>query len=144
MCFVLFAGTSQPIALRKSKKEPPGLGVEKLSDDELPVTAHFSKPYVQYIGSTSGCGCDFPFSMFEYGETEFAEELDGEEKNADFNRRALVDLLSECHETELELYGMWNGDYTESPASREVIRLDEILDRKFHFRERGFYKVKIS
>jgi len=121
--------------------------VEPLAEHESGVAQHFSKPEVQFIGSTSGCGCDFPHVMFQGGEWPWSEwgEPDPEQEASDrYNREQLVALLRESGEPSVELYGVWDGDFDFStpPVMREEISLDEILDRSFRFKEGGFYIVR--
>ena len=75
MCFVLYAGTSHPIPRREWRKDAPDLSVKSLTERESPIAAHFSKPQIQYIGSTSDYGCDFPYLVFQSGE--WGAGLDG-------------------------------------------------------------------
>jgi hypothetical protein len=96
MCFVLYVGTSHPIPPKKWRKEAPDLSVKSLTERESPIATHFSKPLVQYIGSTSACGCDFPHVMFQNGEwpwfeDENEDELDSQRKATEQqNREGLV------------------------------------------------------
>jgi hypothetical protein len=75
------------------------LSVESLTDWDAPVKAHFSNPEVQYIGSTSSCGCDFPHAMFQnfgWPEIEFQEYVERDPKRTstgNYNKEALVNLL---------------------------------------------------
>ena len=107
---------------------------------------------MQYIGSTSGCGCDFPHATFQNGEwpeisyRAYRVELEDPESLASDrrNRKALVDCLRKSNERLVELYGIWDGDFTEVPQARESIILEDLLDSDFLLKERGFYKVVIS
>jgi hypothetical protein len=54
--------------LNEWRNHAPDLPVKALTEHETPITAHFSKPEVQNIGSTSDCGCDFPHVMFQNGD----------------------------------------------------------------------------
>jgi hypothetical protein len=150
MCFVLYAGTTKPIPRKEWQKETSDLAVESLKEREGPIRAHFSNPEVQYIGSTSGCGCDFPHVTFQNGEwpTYFLDlEKDANKLASDrLNREALVDLLQKSGETTVELYGIWDGDgnFAERPKAREVISLQRILDSNFYFKEQGLYTVRIK
>jgi hypothetical protein len=60
MCFVLYAGTTKLLSSRAWQKDAPELSVQSLSGRDAAIREHFSNPEVQHIGSTSGCGCDFP------------------------------------------------------------------------------------
>lgn len=155
MCFVLYAGTTTPIPRKKwdkgerhislKGKDAPGLSVESLTDRDASVKVHFSNPEVQYIGSTSGCGCDFPHALFQdsgWPELGYVEYLDQEESV--LLRQALVTLFRASGEKVLELYGILDGEFDAPPKARENIALEEILDPAFRFKERGFYKVAIE
>jgi hypothetical protein len=137
MCFVLFVGTTRPMELRTPREGVRELSVEALSDRESAVAAHFSLPYVQYVGSTAGCGCSFPHS---HDDTWFEDDETDEDEA--FNRKALVELVRGSGESAVEIYGMWDGDFATPPLSRESVEAEDILNDKFHFRELGFYRVK--
>jgi hypothetical protein len=146
MCFLLYAGTINPIPRRSWDKEAPDISVRSLTEPEEGVRAHFNRPEVQCIGSTSCCGCDFPWVMFQGGDWPIAEntEMDEELSASDlFNRKALVELLRKIDEDTVELYGVWAGDYVKEPLSREEINLETILDSDFYLKERGFYEVRL-
>ena len=155
MCFVLYAGTTTPIPRKKwdkderhisaPVKDAPALSVESLTDRDAPVKVHFSNPEVQHIGSTSGCGCDFPHAMFQnfgWPDLGYVEYLDQAESV--LLRQALVTLLRASGEKVVELYGILDGEFDAPPEAQESITAEEILDPAFHFKERGFYKVAIE
>jgi hypothetical protein len=148
MCFVLYAGTTKPIPRRDWQKDSTNLAVESLTDRDAPIRIHFSSPEVQYIGSTSRCGCDFPHAILQGGEwpTYFLGLEEDVIKLASnrFNREALVDLLKKTDETAIELYGVWDGNFAEPPKARETISLERILDSDFWFKEQGFYTVNLG
>jgi len=147
MCFVLYAGTSKPMPRKEWRNDAPDLSVQTLTERESPIAAHFSKPTVQCIGSTSGCGCDFPFVMFQNGDWPWFDdgEHDAEQEARDhYNREGLVNLLQATGEQTLELYGVWDGDFTTPPAVREEIVSTAILDPSFRFKEQGFYVVRLA
>ena len=152
MCFVLYAGTSKPIPRKKWCNDSPDLSVEALTERESLIIAHFKKPEVQYLGSTSDCGCDFPHVMYQNGEwpwfeDESEDELD-RQRNAteQHNRERLVTLLRKTGESSVELYGVWDGDFDfrTPPAAHEEIHLESILDPAFRFKEGGFYVVRLA
>jgi hypothetical protein len=138
--------------LRKEwRNDAPDLSVRGLTERDSPITTHFSKPEVQYIGSTCDCGCDFPHVMFQNGawpwlEDESEDELDRQRKATEQdNREGLVTLLRQTGESSVELYGVWVGDFDfrTPPAVREKIHLEAILDPAFRFKEQGFYTVRL-
>jgi hypothetical protein len=150
VCFVLYAGTSNPLSRKKWQKDAPGLSVESLTERDAPIKAHFRSPEVQYIGSTSRCGCDFPHATLQKGEWPEIEYLEHLERDAERvainkgNREALVELLRESGDNVVELYGIWDGDFVEAPKVQENIAVETILDSGFLFKERGFYRVAVE
>jgi hypothetical protein len=134
----------------KWRNDAPDFSAKALTERENPIAAHFSKPEVQYIGSTSQCGCDFPHVMFQNGdwpwfEDEEEDELDRQTKATEqYNREGLVTLLRQTGESVVELYGVWDGDFDTPPATREQIHLEAILDPAFRFKEQGFYVVSLT
>jgi hypothetical protein len=149
MCFALYAGTIKPIPEREWQEDAPDLNVQRLSDREAAIKTHFKSPEVRHIGSTSGCGCDFPHVMYQSGgwpvpwdEARNPNQVEVKQRN----REALVKSLRETLEPTVELYGVWDGDFnfSEAPKVSEVISLEQILDPDFYFKEQGFYTVKIE
>lgn len=147
MCFVLYAGTSTPMQHVKWSEESPDVAVEALAESESQVPMHFSKPHVQYIASTSGCGCDFPYLMFANGgwpwfdDRQYYPELEASDR---YNRETLVRILQATGEHAIELYGLWATDLLTPPAVREEINATTILRPEFRFKERGFYVVRLD
>jgi hypothetical protein len=120
MCALLFAGTKEPLPRRKSIQQSPDISVQSLGGDEELVNQHFSKPEVQNIGSTSGCGCDFPSAMFQNGgcpEIEYSEKDEEQLESEQFNRKALFGFLRTIKEDFIELYGVWAGTTRSSRTS---------------------------
>jgi hypothetical protein len=154
MCFVLYAGTVSALPRVAWSKEAPDLSVESLPERDAAIRQYFSNPEVQYVGSTSGCGCDFPNVMLQNGEwptlgTEEAEkdEFDKARDISDrHNRELLVSFLkANCNKT-VELYGFWIGDIETSkpPQAFENIPLNRILESDFLFKEQVLYRVQIE
>jgi hypothetical protein len=138
MCFLLFAGTTKPIPRKQWNQASPDLCVEPLSERDAPLRAYFSMPEVQYVASTSDCGCDFPHLIFQSGGWP-----NGPEEGADVaathrrNQEGLVTILRDTKQDCIELYGIWDGDFSR-PKSTEEILIDELLQAGFHFKEQGF------
>lgn len=153
MCFVLYAGTTNPLPRRNFDKDAPDLCVESLTERDAGIKRHFSCPEVQYVGSTSGCGCDFPHAMFQSGgwpeiEYQGADETDepdtARRTSDERNCEALVALLRTTGDEVIELYGVWDGDFAKVPQARESISVDTLLEPGFRFKEQGFYKVTFN
>lgn len=153
MCFVLCAGTVSALPRVAWNEQAPDISVEPLKDRDAAIKQYFSYPEVQYIGSTSGCGCDFPNLMLQNGEwpvvdvpeaekDEFDKERDISDRH---NRELLVNLLRASGNKTVELYGFWIGgedDSKKSPQASENISLDRVLESDFRFREQVFYRVR--
>ena len=145
MCFVVYAGTERPLSRKPWDSKAPDISVSDLSERDRPLTAHFSKPEVQYIGSTSGCGCDFPHVTFQNGEWPwFAEfEVESQRESERYNQRALASLLRSSGEESVELYGVWDGDFATPPKAREESSLEALIAPDFRFKELGLYVVRL-
>lgn len=149
MCFVLYVGTTKAIPRREFRKDTPDISVLTLSARELPIKAKFTKPEVQYVGSTSSCGCDFPHTTLFNGNLPPPNELRDPERVTveQGNREALVKVLREIEEPTVEIYGTWDGsedDLSKPPLSRVMIGVAQILDPDFYFKEQGFYCVEVT
>jgi len=148
VCFVLYAGTQHPLPRREWRGDSPKLSVLSLTGREMTMKSHFSAPEIQYIGSTSNCGCDFPNAMLQNGSCPTLElppgflEVDAERVATEQrNKQALVDLLQSSGENFIELYAIWDGDFAEPPRAIECISAAEILADRFAFKERCLYRV---
>lgn len=144
MCFALYAGTINPLPRSEWNKDAPELSVQSLTEQEISVRDHFTTPEVQYVGSTSGCGCDFPFVMLQGGAWPYLDDPDKDKDLVErdrYNRQALVNLLRETGEKTIELYGVWDGEHTKPPQAKENISLKKLLDTDFRIKEQCFYRV---
>ena len=133
-------------------KDVPNLNVQSLTEREIDIRKHFSNPAVQYVGSTSGCGCDFPNVMFQNEGWPTLETAEAERDEWDLardvserrNRESLFALLRSSGDELIELYGIWLDDHEElakPPIASEDILLDAILTPDFRLKERLFYRV---
>jgi hypothetical protein len=154
MCFVLYAGTVSALPRAVWNKEAPVLSVESLKERDAAIKQYFSNREVQYVGSTSGCGCDFPNVMMQNGEWPTVEIEEAEKDEFDkardisdqHNRDLLVSLLRANGNKTVELYGFWldGNEATKSPQAFENISLDRILESDFCFKERVLYRVHLE
>jgi DICT domain-containing protein len=147
MCFLLYAATTKPLPRRAWEQDSPNLSVKSLASDEVAIKSHFSNPEVQFIGSTSGCGCDFPHEFIHDGTWLYSDEDQIEaEEAADhrLNRERLYDLLRSTGDSTVELYGVWDGDFAQAPLAFESISAERILSPEFRLKEQGFYKVHMT
>ena len=142
MCFMLYVGTTRAIPRRERKKDAPDISVASLTEHDLAIKAHFKTAEVQCIGSTAGCGCDFPHVLLQNGEWPNFDFADAESVGTfGQNRSALVTLLRNTGETTFEIYGLWWGNFGKEPLSREDIPLLRIPEPDFLFKEQVFNKV---
>jgi hypothetical protein len=88
MSFVLYAGTTHALLRRKFDKDSADLPVESLTNRDSAIRQHFASPQVQYIGSTSNCGCKFPHAMFQNGGWPEIDYQDPPEDELDLARAA--------------------------------------------------------
>jgi len=153
VCFVLYAGTTDPLPRKAFDKDAPNLSVASLTERDSAIRRYFRNPAVQYIGSTSSCGCDFPRATLQNGqwptlespEEPARDELDIARDISDRqNRETLVALLRTTREKVVELYGVWDGDFATPPQAQEDIPVNRLLDSDFRFKERGFYRVYLE
>lgn len=143
---MLYVGTAEQIPRKEWIKDTPGICIRNLIEYDAEVQKHFGSPEVQYVGSTSGCGCDFPHVMQQNGGWPIfndSEEDPEYKATIHHNRQELVTLLRVISEETLEIYGVWAGDFDKEPSIREEISLDTILGSDFYFKERGFYRVRV-
>jgi hypothetical protein len=143
---MLYVGTSKPLPRKRWDKAFPDISVESLTERDDPIRTFFSSPEVQYVGSTSCCGCDFPNVIYQNGGWPICEDelIEGEQDSSyRYNREALVKLLRSTGEAVIEIYGVWAGKPVAEPCIREEIFPGRILDSDFYFKERGFLKVML-
>jgi alpha-D-ribose 1-methylphosphonate 5-triphosphate synthase subunit PhnL len=147
MCFTLYAGTTNALPPKAWDKDLRGLSVKSVGERDADIVKRFSRREVQYIGSTSGCGCDFPHVTLTRGEwvgyLDVVVDDPEWEARERVNREALVALLQECGEKTVELYGIWHGEFEKPVTIREEVPLTRILEPDFRFKERGFYTVSL-
>lgn len=146
MCFVLYVATTRPLAEREWVRDSPNLSVQPLTAHDSAVKAHLMNPEVQFVGSTSGCGCDFPHVLFQNGDWPFSEEqIEPQQAASDrVNREGLVNVVQSTGDCMVELYGVWSGDYGNPPEAYESISVEAILNPEFRLRERVCYRVRTT
>jgi len=144
---MLYAGTIRAIPRKEFEKESPDISVNGLTEHDIAIKAHFTRPEVQNIGSTASCGCDFPNVLLQNGDWPSSDESERDPEQLAterVNREGLVNLLRHTREQEIEIYTLWYGSFTEPPLIHESAPLERILDIDFRFKERGFYRVSLT
>ena len=127
MCFQLYAGTNGPLPRSDFDRSDPHVHVRDLADSDAWARSIFTKPEVQYIGSSTSCGCAFPSVMHQNGGWPYwLDPLKDADEIAESKQECeeLCRLLSQHNEDEVELYGIWAGNEGAEPLIREEITLD--------------------
>jgi hypothetical protein len=147
MCFLLFAASERPLPRSEWSMNDPHVHVCDLDESDSWTRSIFSKPEIQYIGSSTGCGCAFPsVRQDRAGDWPYWLDPVTDAEEIASNRREceeLFQLLSKLDEDEIELYGVWAGNEGREPLIGEAIALDDIRLELFRFKEGGFYRVKL-
>lgn len=112
MCMVLYAASDSPLPEIAEAAPPPALSVRPVSGAEELVRIHFSKPYVYFLGSHTGCSCGF-----QYGE------LVDEDAEGRASVGALGAFLAEALRIAgpVELFACWDGDEASSPRAVTIM-----------------------
>ena len=136
MCMVIYIASEVPLRNWPFDVEKPGFHVTDVPLQDESVKGHFSKPFVYYAGSHTGCGCGF-----QEGREYPQEESDREELvAADASRQGIEAFAREALELQrmVEIYACWSGDEAEAPATRRRLDFPSFPDG---FKEREFLVV---
>ena len=146
MCFCLYLATSSEPPLIPDQGYQQGTGKINTSRWRLEqgekgkaLRNKFTLPWVTNVGSDVGCCCGFR-------SNEAAIHAPGyDPAEPQPNHAGLVAFLAEhCgKEPFVELYGCWDGDEAQEVQDRREIELAKLADEKFHFRMKGFCRVKM-
>src|ERR1039458_6310069 len=122
MCFQLYAGTQRPLPRSEWNMNDPHVHVCDLKESDSWVRSILTKREIQYIGSTTCCGCAFPSVMHQNGGWPYwldplkdAEEIASDQREC----KELCHLLSQLDEDEIEIYGVWARNEGKGPLIRE-------------------------
>jgi hypothetical protein len=143
MCFTLYVGASVKLPLIKWDKDQPGVHAKGLEDYELGVLKRFTFPHVIYIGSDQGCGCGFRHALAD-GKNWWPviEEDEDASNKVQKNHIGLYEYLADnVAAGSVEIYACWNSDVNECPDCVSDIRMEDIVDKDFYFKEGWRYKV---
>jgi hypothetical protein len=121
MCLAVYISTDKELELGTFVTGLTDIYFEKLSEEEeVALRQKFSKKNIYYIGSSSGCSCDFGFDSENFNDTELVSEEDKK------SPQKLIDFLTEMTLSEnIEFYCCWEGDWNLPIESRKEI---DILD----------------
>ncbi|MFO0477206.1 MAG: hypothetical protein ACK50L_00300 [Bacteroidota bacterium] len=143
MCLTLYIATNKVMLTIPYDENNRSFNTEDIVDSEKSIKNILTLPNVKLLGSDQGCGCGFRHAM--YDDNRWLDVLDDDETPFDnSNHEKLVDFIIKNNKDEksVELFALWAGDIY--PAEhRETIKLNDILDPDFYFKERGLYTVEI-
>jgi hypothetical protein len=141
-----YIGSSQELPSIPFDKNSPAFNTTSLNEDEEAIYKHISLANVVNFGSDQGCGCGFRHALLDNGNwlyVEVEDESPAEREAIQKNHEELYRYIkaSVSDKTPIEIYGCWNGDFDEVAASVEEIMIDDLIDKNFYFKERGFYTL---
>ena len=112
MCMALYIAADTPLPEIPQTSPPAPLSVEPIEEADQAVRVHFSKPYVYFVGSHTGCSCGF-----QYGP-DAQDDLEGRESVRQFGAY-LAEAVARAGP--LELYACWSGDEAERETTRTTV-----------------------
>ena len=146
MCFVLYLACGVPVPTILWDEAARKLNTHDLSEHEADVAMHFTKRFTKYVGSDQCCGCGFRNVKIQdevWPEEDFIGSQhytgDEEQPNHEQLHKLVTSLLGQA--ASVQVYGCFDGEFTEPVESRASINVNRLLDVDFYFRERGFYEV---
>lgn len=125
MCWYVYIATSAPIEplvwrLNPEEGPPPLLHFELIAEDadlrDNQLRTLFEMPHLYYVGSSSGCSCDFAAgNEYDYYTNEIIR------LNASESAKALVDFIQEYTRREpLEMYIVWEVAWNDGTAPQPI------------------------
>lgn len=144
MCMAIYISTDRPLPIIPYDEMNRKLHTEDITEKEQVLINIFSKQYIKYVGSDEGCGCGFRHALIH--NDNWLEVLDEDDTSFDNNNQiALVDLISNnIPEGKIvEIFACWEGGQNEPVLYNQTIKLSDILNEGFFFKERGFYTVQV-
>ena len=143
MCFVLYIGSDISLHEIPYKQEAPAFYTQALSKDDAEVAKHFSMSSVLYAGSSESCGCGFQHALLNSGSDMLSFVNDELDEGSRQNMKQLSDYVEQILQKggQVELYGCWDGDFSDQPLFKEDISYQELNRVGFFLKERAFYKL---
>ena len=128
MCLAVYISTDKELELGTFVAGQTDIYFEKPTDEEVnALRPKFSKKNIYYVGSSSGCSCDFGFDSEDFNDAELVSEEDKK------SPQKLIDFLTEMTVQEnIELYCCWEGDWNLPTESKVEIDIRTIsLDKNY-------------
>jgi hypothetical protein len=140
MCLAVYISTDKELELETFVAGQTDIYFEKPSDEEEnALRPKFSNKNIYYVGSSSGCSCDFGFDSEDFSDTELVREEDKK------SPQKLIDFLTEMTLLEnIEFYCCWEGDWNFPIESKIEIDIKSIsLDKNyFGLQEKEFINFR--
>ena len=141
MCMTLYLASTSKLPFIELDRKFPSFYTKELDQSEQNVRTHFSMENVLYVGSDQGCGCGFRHAIIDGNEWLAVTEEDDSSQD---NHTKLVEYISSnIKQGIVEISSCWNGEVDKLPINREEIKLEELNNENFHFKERGLYRIEI-
>ncbi len=137
MCYAIFIGTAQ---LQQTSEFVAGLTdlyLEQPTIEQLnALKGKFTQPHIYYVGSTSGCSCDFEFHSEWFNDPEWQDSKP--------SPQALLNLLNTLTtDSPVEYYCCWDGDWEEPIEHTRALRsTDYSLENYFELIEQEFIRFE--
>jgi len=145
MCMTYYIATKTEMPIIPYDEKNRSFNTDKITDEENSLHTVFSLPYIKMFGSDQGCGCGFRHAIIDENKKWF-DVIDPPNEFDNSNHINLVDFISKNNmkENKVEILSCWNGDFNEPIEHRQTIKLSDILQLDFHFKERGLYTVDLK
>lgn len=136
MCLAVYISTDKELETGTFVAGQTYIYFEKPTVEEAKaLRPKFSKKNIYYVGSSSGCSCDFGFDSEDFYATELISEEDKK------SPQKLIEFLTEMTLSEnIEFYCCWEGDWNLPVESKREIDIRNISLENNYFgpKEREF------
>lgn len=140
MCMMLYIGADVPLPIIPFNESAPSFHTELLSENDSKIVTHFSTAHVLYAGSSEGYGCGFQHSLIDSNRNWLNVE-DQYDDDFRMNMQQLYVYVKDVLKrgSKVELYACWDGEFEDTPMSKENLSFQELINKDFYLKEKGFY-----
>jgi hypothetical protein len=144
MCMVFYLSASKAPELVPWIEAAPEFYVAPMTHEhELKVHDRFSKPFVVYVGASTGCGCGFGALWGD--STSEAMTAPKSDPDTDRDREALLHYLRKTtgHTGDgVELFMCWDGDQSDEPRHIVDASISKLGSNWSLMRERTLMRIR--